>query len=403
LKCHNCGFENLKHEKYCINCHEQLGAESNYRGKLPNENFLKFLPIIGFVICIILLFAFGVISFPGGYSNQGHNNEVAEYLTTIEAQETQQKNFYQSTAEEKDFSEEKETQEPRSTKEPETKPSSNSESFSLGKIVFTCQVDRQINHDQICIINPDGTGWKQLTNDLNYEYYYASFSANGDQIVFSSSLPDRKGFNIFIMNSDGSNMTQITLGMGDFYAPALSPDGQYIVATRHVNSKNYISLLTRDGDFIKDLNSYFDCKDPVWSQDGQQILFAADPDKTGIQFYIMNKDGSNVRKLTDIDGLRGRSDWSIDGTMASYTGEYSLHNRELFLFGENGSTQIITEGGDNLAPSFSPDGKWITFMSYRDNFWDPDGCEIYVIRLSDGYTRRLTDNNYCDYQPRWGN
>ncbi|NMB60858.1 MAG: hypothetical protein GYA18_00790 [Chloroflexi bacterium] len=198
-------------------------------------------------------------------------------------------------------------------------------------------------------------------------------------------------------------MTQITSGMGDFYAPALSPDGQYLVATRHINSNNYISLLTRDGDFIKDLNSYYDCKDPVWSPDGQQILFAADPDKTGIQFYIMNKDGSNVRKLTDMDGLRGRSDWSIDGIMASYTGEYSLHNRELFLFGENGSTQIITEGGDNLAPSFSPDGKWITFMSYRDNYWDPDGCEIYIMRLSDGYTRRLTDNNYCDYQPRWGN
>ena len=160
-------------------------------------------------------------------------------------------------------------------------------------------------------------------------------------------------------------MTQITSGMGDFYAPALSPDGQYLVATRHINSNNYISLLTRDGDFIKDLNSYYDCKDPVWSPDGQQILFAADPDKTGIQFYIMNKDGSNVRKLTDMDGLRGRSDWSIDGIMASYTGEYSLHNRELFLFGENGSTQIITEGGDNLAPSFSPDGKWITFIDRK--------------------------------------
>jgi len=402
LKCSNCGFENPKYEKYCINCHELLDAESKNHDQLPNRSFLKFLPIIGFVICIVFLFAFGVISFPEGSSNQGHN-EVAEYLTTIEAQETQQKFLYETTAEEKDFSEENETQEPKSTKQPETSPSYNSEDPAPGKIVFTCQIDRQTNHDQICIINPDGTGWKQLTNDLHYEHYYASFSANGDQIVFSSSLPDHTGFNIFIMNSDGSDMTQITSGMGDFYAPALSPDGQYLVATRHINSNNYISLLTRDGDFIKDLNSYYDCKDPVWSPDGQQILFAADPDKTGIQFYIMNKDGSNVRKLTDMDGLRGRSDWSIDGIMASYTGEYSLHNRELFLFGENGSTQIITEGGDNLAPSFSPDGKWITFMSYRDNYWDPDGCEIYIMRLSDGYTRRLTDNNYCDYQPRWGN
>lgn len=386
MKCHNCGFENPKSEKYCINCHELLDVENNNHANLPNKNFLKFLPIIGFLICIILLFAFGVISFPGGTSKKGQNNPMAE-----------------STSEKNDSVEEKATQEPKYAKEPEIEPSGNSESSSAGKIVFTCQVDRKENHDQICVINPDGTGWKQLTDNLVYEHYYASFSANGKEIVFSSSLPAHKGFNIFIMNSDGSDMRQITSGMGDFYAPALSPDGQYIVATRHINSTNYISLLTRNGDFIEDLNSYFDCKDPVWSPDGKQILFAANPNKTGIQFYIMNKDGSNVRRLTDIDGLRGRSDWSIDGTMASYTGEYSSHNRELFLFGENNSVQIITDGGDNLAPSFSPDGKWITFMSYRDNFWDPDGCEIYVMRLSDGYTRRLTNNDYCDYQPRWGN
>lgn len=403
MKCHNCGFENLKREKYCINCHELLDTERNYHGKFPNENFLKFLPIIGFVICIILLFAFGVISFPGDSSDQGHNNEVAEYLTTIEAQETQQKILYESTAEEKDFSEEKEIQEPKSTKEPETKPSSNSESTFLGKIVFTCQVDRQINHDQICIINPDGTGWKQLTNDLNYEHYYASFSANGDQIVFSSSLPDLKGFNIFIMNSDGSNMTQITSEMGDFYAPDLSPDGKYIIATRNMSGKNFIAKISLDGSQIENLNSYNDCKDPVWSPDGQEILFAANPNSSGIQFYIMSKDGSNVRRLTNMSNLLGRSDWNMDGTLASYTGVKSQHDRELFLFGENMQAEIITNGGDNLAPSFSPDGKWITFMSYRDNFWDPDGCEIYVMRLSDGYTSRLTDNNYCDYQPRWGN
>lgn len=277
-----------------------------------------------------------------------------------------------------------------------------SETEPPGRIVFTCQVDQQANHDQICIMNADGSGWKQLTDDIKYEHYYSSPSKDGSEIVFSSSLPDRKGFNIFIMDSDGSNLRQITSGMGNFYAPALSPDGQHIAATQDVGSKNYITLLTRDGVFVKNLNSYHDCKDPVWSPDGSEILFAANPDKTEIQFYVMNSDGSNIRKLTDIDGLRGRCDWSVDGSMASYTGELSQHNRELFLFGKDQSPVIITDGGDNLAPSFSPDGKWITFMSYRDNFWDSDGCEIYVMRLKDGYTKRLTNNDYCDYQPRWG-
>ena len=271
-----------------------------------------------------------------------------------------------------------------------------------GHIVYTCQVDQQINHDQICIMDANGSHRKQLTDDLSNEHYYASFTKDGSKIVFSSSLPNKKSFNIFIMDSDGSNLKQLTSGMGDFYAPAVSPDGKHIVATRYENGTNHIALLTSSGDFVKDLNSYFDCKDPVWSPDGSEILFAANPNKTGIQFYVMDSDGSDVRKVTNMDGLRGRSDWSVDGTMASYTGETSQHNRELFLFGENRSTKIITDGGDNLAPSFSPDGEWITFMSYRDNYWDSDGCEIYIMRLEDGYTKRLTSNNYCDYQPRWG-
>jgi TolB protein len=268
-----------------------------------------------------------------------------------------------------------------------------------GQIVFTCQVDRKTNHDQICIMNADGSGWQQLTNDLKYEHYYSSLSFDGSEIVFSSSRAG--GFEIFMMNSDGSNLRRLTSGMGEFYAPALSPDSTKIIATRHTGGKNYITLLNRDGGFIRDLNSYFDCKDPVWSPDGSEILFAADPKKTGIQFFVMNTDGSNVRQITDMGGLRGRSDWGVDGMMASYTGEYSKHNRELFLFGKENAPLLITDGGDNLAPSFSPDGKWITFMSYRDNFWDPDGCEIYIMRLEDGFTERLTDNNYCDYQPRW--
>lgn len=268
-----------------------------------------------------------------------------------------------------------------------------------GHIVFTCQVDQQVNHDQICIMNADGSGWKQLTNKLQSEHYYASLSADGSEIVFSSSRAG--GFEIFKMNADGSGLQQLTAGMGEFYAPELSPDGRYIAATRYENGTNHIALLTSSGNFIDDLNSYFDCKDPTWSPDGSKILFAANPNRDGMQFYVMNADGSGVKQITDMSGFRGRSDWGPDGMMATYAGQTENHNRELYFFNQGTAPYAITSGGDNLAPSFSPDGNWITFMSYRDNFWDSDGCEIYIMRLEDGYIKRLTDNNYCDYQPRW--
>ena len=99
---------------------------------------------------------------------------------------------------------------------------------------------------------------------------------------------------------------------------------------------------------------------------------------------------------------RGRSDWSPDGKMiAGYSGESWL--REIYILNVDGSNlHQISSGGNVQAPSFSPDGQWIAFTGYIDRYRDDNGCEIYVMRLDGSDVRRLTNNAYCDYQPRWG-
>ena len=140
---------------------------------------------------------------------------------------------------------------------------------------------------------------------------------------------------------------------------------------------------------------------PVWSPDGQQIVFASNR-AGGVQLFVMNVDGSNTRQLTHIEGLRGRSAWSPDGqTVATYMG--SEWEREIILINLDGSiARQVTEGGNNLAPNFSPDGRWIVFTSYRDRYRENSGCEIYIMRLDGGEVTRLTENDYCDWQPNWG-
>jgi TolB protein len=64
--------------------------------------------------------------------------------------------------------------------------------------------------------------------------------------------------------------------------------------------------------------------------------------------------------------------------------------------------QLTPSGGNSQGPSFSPDGKWVAFTAYFDHYGDDHGCEIYIIRTDGTDLRRLTDNGYCDYQPRWG-
>jgi Tol biopolymer transport system component len=62
----------------------------------------------------------------------------------------------------------------------------------------------------------------------------------------------------------------------------------------------------------------------------------------------------------------------------------------------------VLAAGENVRdPFFSPDGQWIAFTSYFDRY-EVHGCEIYIMRVDGTDLRRLTENDYCDYQPRWG-
>jgi Tol biopolymer transport system component len=186
-------------------------------------------------------------------------------------------------------------------------------------------------------------------------------------------------------------------------APAISPDGKWIAFTIVSDvGPNAIAITPRQGGEVTIVYPD-DGWDPTWSPDGSRILFAGSSSGR-IHLFIMNRDGSDVRLVTDKIGIRGRNDWSrtVD-LLATYIGSPGNHSRNIYTFGTHGEDmQMITDGGDNVAPSFSPDGKWITFMSYRDHFWDEFGCEIYIMRMDGTDVRRLTENDTCDWQPRWG-
>lgn len=269
---------------------------------------------------------------------------------------------------------------------PTPQPAYNDTPPPIGKIVFTCFV-KQI--DQICLLNADGSGRKQLTN-LKATTYYGSLSPDGQTVYFSSR--DSGNFEIYSIDINGDNLQKLTNNVGSLYAPELSPNGDWIIFT---NNGNGLWLMKPDGSNAHALTNKDDI-DPSWSPDGSMISFASS--RAGArQLFVMNSDGSNIRQVTDLNNMGGRNTWSPDGTrLAFYRGPQSDHN--IFIINIDGTDLVkLTDGGDNLAPSWSPDGNWIVFTSFRDG-----NNELYIMHPDGTGLTRLTNSPISDWQPRWG-
>ena len=129
-----------------------------------------------------------------------------------------------------------------------------------------------------------------------------AWSPDGDRIAFVSGRDGH--MDIYVMNVDGSGVERLTEG---HWAENLSwsPNGGRIAFESWPNNDDYTELyvMNVDGSGLVQLtdNGYGDDRAPVWSPDGERIVFNSDRDGDyGI--YVMNPDGSGVERLGVVEG-----------------------------------------------------------------------------------------------------
>ena len=269
-----------------------------------------------------------------------------------------------------------------------------------GKIAFVSDRD---GNSEIYTMNPDGSEQTNLTNNLAVDSNPA-FSPDGQTIAFTSSRDGNS--EIYTMAADGSDVTRLTHNPAFDSNPSFSPDGQRIAFVR--NDKIY--TMNADGADQVNItdNAFFD-SDPAFSPDGQRIAFASDRDpRDGFrEIYTMNVDGSDVTRLTDTSG-RAAADptFSPDGQRIAFSEDARFFSSVFTIATDGTDRRVIGIGTtDNCptfrvsSPAFSPDGQRIALSSDRGTCGGRD--EIYTVGPNGSDEIRLTYNAASDSQPDW--
>ncbi len=202
----------------------------------------------------------------------------------------------------------------------------------------------------IYVADSKGKILKQLTNSPGYDAE-ATISPKGDKIVFTSI---RSGdLELWTMDIDGKNQKQITNGLGYDGGAFFSPDGKRLVfrASRPKTEeeiKEYKELLL-------------------------QNLVAP----TSMELYTCNVDGSDLKQVTAL----GKANWAPyflpGGKKIIFSSNHHSkkgYDFQLFVINDDGTglEQITNESMFNAFPMFSPDGKKLIFSSNRNNHGSRD-------------------------------
>ena len=292
-----------------------------------------------------------------------------------------------------------------------------------GKIAFDS--DRDGGDLDIWTMSPSGSSLVNLTANDAVDFL-ANWRADGRKLAFMSdretpSNPVPPGFpgpdfEIFVMNADGSNPTQITFNDLDDENPAWSSDGKRIVFQRDLDpvrgqSDYDIFTMKADGSNQQNRtnNPALQDIDPNWSPNGRRIAFSSDRDGDG-EIYTMRPNGSGVRQLTFNDGpLDAAPNWSPNGRMIAFDSDRDLTEQtpfqvEIYTMGADGDdqTRLTFDDLSDFYPAWSPDGRQIAFSSVRETTEEnPENAEVFTMRPDGSGLVNRTNNPAFDAHPDW--
>ncbi len=228
------------------------------------------------------------------------------------------------------------------------------------------------------------------------------FSEDGNALIFQSERePDNPFYQIYLLDLLTGDTHRVSTGVGKTTCAFFRPGTDEVL---------YAS--THHDTFAKAKQE----EELKFRASGQERRYSWDYDEK-MDIFSANRDGSNLRQLTDAPGYDAEASYSPDGkriVFCSLRDAYPKSQRspkdlkqlevdpayfgEIYIMNADGSDQMrLTDApGYDGGPFFTPDGQHIVWRHFT-----PDGSEadIYTMRIDGSNVRRLTDFDSMSWAP----
>jgi TolB protein len=248
------------------------------------------------------------------------------------------------------------------------------------------------NSSQLWLVQPSG-GEPRRIGGTSSVMSRPSWSLDGKSVLYTERANARA--DLYLLPVKGGRKTLLSRQPGLNADARPAPDGTAIALTLTRDGNTEIYTMSR-GKLTRLTETWQIDTSPTWSPAGDRLAFVS-ARLGAAEIFVMDRDGANAEPLTGL-GLNAQNpEWSPAGDQIVFSARDGEKKADIWSVDVNTRALVrLTSGaGLDVEPSFSPDGRWIVFVSDRSGARD-----LWVMSAEGGQPRRITNGG--DYaMPAW--